>query len=216
MAVALLAAPSFAAAQQDVAVKVFNDFASDGRIDPCKHTSAELEAVKRNIPPDIEQYAPDYPAAVDAALEARARGECARKKKDDAAPAAPVAPPAATPSPAAPAPTAAVPGPAATTEVVPEPPQPETAAAAVPGGIRVKADPALERAATATPSGDAPLPVLALVILAGALAAALAAVAMLRRTAPERLAGARHAWGEAAYRFGGTWGDFLDWVRFGR
>ena len=32
----------------------------------------------------------------------------------------------------------------------------------------------------------------------------------------ERFAGVRHAWGEAAYRAGGTWGDFLDWVRLGR
>ena len=32
----------------------------------------------------------------------------------------------------------------------------------------------------------------------------------------ERFAGTRHAWGEAAYRTGGTWGDFLDWVRPGR
>ena len=32
----------------------------------------------------------------------------------------------------------------------------------------------------------------------------------------ERVAGARHAWGEAAYRAGGTWGDFVDWVRLGR
>ena len=31
----------------------------------------------------------------------------------------------------------------------------------------------------------------------------------------ERFAGARHAWGEAAYRAGGTWGDFVDWVRLG-
>ena len=31
----------------------------------------------------------------------------------------------------------------------------------------------------------------------------------------ERFAGARHAWGEAAYRAGGTWADFLDWVRSG-
>jgi hypothetical protein len=29
----------------------------------------------------------------------------------------------------------------------------------------------------------------------------------------DRFAGARHAWGEAAYRAGGTWADFVDWVR---
>ena len=101
MLVALAVAPASALAQRDVAVQVFNDFATDGRIDPCKHTSSQLEAVKRNIPPDIEQYAPDYPAAVDAALKARARGDCARKKSS------------ATPPPVTPSATAAPPGPSA-------------------------------------------------------------------------------------------------------
>jgi hypothetical protein len=32
----------------------------------------------------------------------------------------------------------------------------------------------------------------------------------------ERLAGPRHAWGEAAYRTGATWADFVDWIRLGR
>ena len=32
----------------------------------------------------------------------------------------------------------------------------------------------------------------------------------------DRFPGARHAWGEAAYRAGGTWTDFLDWARAGR
>ena len=32
----------------------------------------------------------------------------------------------------------------------------------------------------------------------------------------ERLAGAHRAWQEAAFRMGGTWGDFADWMRVGR
>ena len=32
----------------------------------------------------------------------------------------------------------------------------------------------------------------------------------------QRLAGARHAIGEAGFRTGGTWQDFSDWVRLGR
>ena len=49
-----------------------------------------------------------------------------------------------------------------------------------------------------------------------ALAVLLALAARRLGWGEERLAGARHAWGEAAYRAGATWGDFLDWVRLGR
>jgi hypothetical protein len=40
----------------------------------------------------------------------------------------------------------------------------------------------------------------------------------MRRTdkGQERLARLRHTWGEAAYRSGGAWADFKDWVRLGR
>jgi hypothetical protein len=59
--------------------------------------------------------------------------------------------------------------------------------------------------------------IVALGLLAlGALLAALALLARRFGWAEERLAPARHAWGEAAYRAGATWGDFVDWIRLGR
>src|SRR5436305_12314487 len=76
---------------------VFADYTKDGKIDPCKHSAAELQKARADIPPDIEQYAPDFPDALDAAIEARARGACAKKPRPAAA-AAPV------PAPTTPAP----------------------------------------------------------------------------------------------------------------
>ncbi len=52
-----------------------------------------------------------------------------------------------------------------------------------------------------------------------ALAALLTVLALLARQfgwGEERLAGSRHAWGEATYRAGATWADFVDWIRLGR
>src|SRR3954471_2906292 len=74
---------------------IFKDFKSDGQIDPCKYTAAELAKAKKDVPPDIEQYAPDFPDALQAAIEARAKDDCNKKKAAAAAPAASA--PAATP-----------------------------------------------------------------------------------------------------------------------
>src|SRR3954454_17263853 len=91
MLVALAAPPAHAQSQavQRAVLKIFQDYAVDGRIDPCKHTSQELKIAADNIPPDIDQYAADYPEAIKAALEARARGDC-DGSKPAAAPVAPV------------------------------------------------------------------------------------------------------------------------------
>ena len=211
----LAAAAAPASAQMSVAQKVLGDFAADGVIDPCKHTSDELRLVLKNIPPEFEQYAPDYPAAVKGALEARARGECAGKKPE-AAPATPVATPTPAPTPKpTPVPTA-VP----TKTVVPEPPEPETiqiSATATPAPS-AKADGALERVATARAANTAPAPVLLLAILAGLLALSALLLFGMRRGGWEhgRMAPVAHAWREASFRTGGLWEDFRDWLRLGR
>ena len=208
---AVLAAP--APAQMAVAKKVLADFATDGVIDPCKHTSEELKLVLKNIPPDFEQYAPDYPAAVQAALEARARGECAGKKPQPAAPVATATPaPTATPEPA-PAPTAV---PMKT--VVPEPPAPEKielGVAAAPATQSARPDRALERVATARAANPAPAPVILLAALAGLLLLATAFLFTMRRLGFEQGPFA-HTLREASYRTGGWWEDFRDWLRVGR
>lgn len=213
---ALLALPAVpAAAQSEAAMKVFQDYAGDGQIDPCRHSSEDLRSAERSIPPDIEQYAPDYPAAVRAALEARARGDCGGRRPPTGsdAPAATgtggAAPPS-TPTPAPERPTS--------TTVVEAPPAPEATegpTAVTAGG---PADGAVERAATATASNSAPGPVLLLAILAALmLGTGLLALAARRfGWGEERLASPIHTWREAGWRAGGVWDDFRDWLRLGR
>lgn len=208
---ASLAAP--AAAQQSVALKVFQDFAADGRIDPCKHTSAELRAVDQNIPPDIDQYAPDYRAAVKGALEARARGDCAGAKPQAAPVVAPQGPAASAPKPA----PAAVAVPMKT--VVPEPPAPVVAPASADAPApAAKADVALERVATLRPANEAPAPLVMLAILGLLLVCSVLFLTTMHRFGWEqgRLAPVAHAWREAGWRTEGLWQDFRDWLKLGR
>jgi hypothetical protein len=121
-----------------------------------------------------------------------------------------------TPLPTTPAPT---PKPPSKHDVVPLTPSPSPA-------------PPATTPPPAEPSGPPPAPTLvytnaddglpvSILVLAGLLAllALLAlAYAALRRLGwgDERLAGVRRAWHEAAFRAGGTWGDFADWMRVGR
>jgi hypothetical protein len=211
-ALALLAAPSAQAQserEQRAALEVFRDYAPDGEIDPCKHTADELKRAHDNIPPDIEQYAADYPAAIAAAIDARARGAC--EPKEEAAP-------TATPTPASTPTPAATPAPGAkTTTVVPEPPGPDPPPAEVIAANRAP-DAELERVITRTASSDPPAPVLGLGLLAAVLALVAAGLVAARRfgVGDDRLAGPAHAIREARWRAAGTWQDFLDWVRLGR
>jgi hypothetical protein len=216
MLAALAAPPAHAQSEavQRAALKIFQDYVVDGRIDPCKHSSQELKLANDNIPPDIEQYAADYPAAIKAALEARARGECSGQKPAAAAPPVPAATPPATPT-AKPTP---VPTAIPTKTVVPDPPEPEAAPTASATAVSATPDAALERVATATPANSAPAPVLLLGILAALLALTGLVLVVMRRygVGEERLAGAAHAWREARWRAAGTWEDFRDWLRLGR
>jgi len=65
---------------------------------------------------------------------------------------------------------------------------------------------------------DVPVSLLVLAALLGLLALLAVAFAVASRFgwAESRLAGPRRALGEARFRAGGTWGDFSDWLRFGR
>src|SRR3954454_24869251 len=91
---------------------IFKDFKADGQINPCKYSAAELQKAKKQVPPDIEQYAPDFPDALQAAIEARAKGQC-DKKAAAAAPAAATTPAATPPGATPPAATTAAPAAAA-------------------------------------------------------------------------------------------------------
>lgn len=196
---------------QQAAFKIYKDYIKDGKVNPCDFSSQELKLALSAIPPDVRQYAYDLPGAIKAAIEARARGECA-----NGAAGTPVAPAASSPGAAAlPAPTPTpAPTEIPTKTVVPDPPAPAVGPATPPPS----SDLALERAATASPAGNAPVPLIVLGVLASLLALlALTLVAMRRLGwADGRLAPLAHSWREAWWRFGGTWEDFRDWLRVGR
>ena len=207
----LAAAPAYAQQPSPIIQRLLIDTRGDGVINACKYTPSELAQARREVPPDIEQYASYFPAALELAIEQHARGECGNK-----APATPVATSTAVPAvPSAP-PAVGVP----TKTIVPKPPGPEenVQLASTQRPTSVEQADAVARVAAAAPSNDPPAPVWLLFVVAGALAAAglFVLVAGRTRRGQESLAGLRHSWGEAAWRAGGTWGDFRDFLRFGR
>jgi len=213
LAVLALSAPSALADSFD---QVFKDYTNDGRIDPCKHSAKALAQAKDDVPPDIEQYAPDFPEALDEAIEARARGKCRRAARETA----PAPPPTATTgTPAAPPPsgtTGATGSTGAATASPGEPPAP----AATNGPAGAPSDDAITRAAAGDRSSDsgAPAPLIFLAVLAGLLALGGAAygIARWRAWEPPWALRTRHALGEAGWRASATWADFTDWLRLGR
>ena len=73
VAISLLAATgALASAFSDT----FADYKAHGNVNACTHSEADLKKAKSQVPPDITQYAPDFPAALNVALEERARGAC--------------------------------------------------------------------------------------------------------------------------------------------
>lgn len=102
--------------------RVIADFRNDGRIDPCRHTPRTYRATLEAIEADTEQYAPDFPIAVQAAREERVEADCQTEEeaeRDDEAAATPTPTPSPVPT-ATPAPTVA---PAPTPTVVAPDPQ---------------------------------------------------------------------------------------------
>ncbi len=232
-ALALLAAlPAGAAAQlSSSAQRVYDDYRSDAAIRPCDHSVKLYRRTLRQITPDIEEETPAFRPAVEAALRDRRDGTCDAPGDEDQGtgetPAAPVTPPA-TPPAATPAPVRPNPAPVQPVQPAqpaqPAPTQPEAQATPAP-----TPSPTVAPAPPVTSSSPAPAtdPVLVdrphegtpvgLLIALGLLALALLAV--LLGLAARRFGwfpGARHAWGEAAYRAGGTWTDFVDWARLSR
>lgn len=228
---AMLCAP--AVAQGDAFDDVFRDYAKHGKIRPCEHTAAELRSAKRQVPNDIEQYAPDFPDALDQALEDRARSGCAKAgAAGGGGSAAGGAGASGTSSgtAAGAAPTAAgagsAAGAAATPAGTPAPPAPGSAASVPqPPGAAQPAPPASDGAIvnaaqrTAARGADGvPAPLIALAVLGALVLIALLVWGLARFFAwdPAWLAGARHATQEAGWHVSGLWDDFTDWLRPGR
>ena len=228
----LLAAPTAMAAgglERD-AQRVYDDYRSDGAVSPCRHTVGVYRTTLKEITSGIEEESPAFRPAVEAALEAREHEMCGEASTgggsgsassgssspggavpipvDDSG-AAPTSPPGDGGS----APAEGEPGAAAAPPTGGTPAQPGQPAAPAAPPAAAAEQVLLNRPYQGTPTGL----VIAAALLAAALLAVLAAAAAQRfGWGDERLAGARHAWGEAAYRAGGAWGDFLDWVRLGR
>ena len=128
IAVLCLAAPASAFA--DAFDDVFADYQKDGRIDACKHSDDALKSARRQIPNDIEQYAPDFPDALDQALERRARGDCDKKAAETAA-----QPTTSTPTPPAGEDAGTAPAAQTTPGAAPSPPGTATAASVASDGL---------------------------------------------------------------------------------
>jgi hypothetical protein len=209
--------------------KVYRDFKRDGLVDACDHTRKALRRTLKTIRPQFEEAYPDFRDAVKAAIKQHDKKKCT-----------PPAPsPTPTPTPPPPASGGGTTPPAAT----PAPPPPAATPGAVPhtGGTKPAPTPsasAVPPAPTATPS-PVPTPVppsaaqqeaqvvvtrhdngslLVPAILLGlvALGAAGAGGSALLGARSPRFAALGHAWREAAFRAGGTWGSFTDWMRLGR
>ena len=186
---------------------VFADYQKDGKIDPCAHTPEELQKAKSDIPNDIEQYAPDFPAELEAAMEARARANCDGAGSPSGAEGEDSGATGGAGAGAAPPPPATTPN---TPGQAPAPPG--TAQPAQPAN-----DGAIANAAARDDDagGDVPAPLVALAVLAALLALSALIWGVFRFFAwePRWLLGARHAVAEAGWRTGGAWADFTDWLR---
>ncbi|HYF28648.1 MAG TPA: hypothetical protein VD931_23105 [Baekduia sp.] len=229
---AALAATAAPAAAQDggrLLAQMVQQLQREGKIDACDYSAAELKAAQKAIPPDVEQYAPDLPTAIDAAIQRRARGGCRKGggssgssgQGSGAAPAAPSGGGTSTPG-AAQGPTATGPsGP--TTNAAPS--APGTTPAPAPGlqPSPAAADGAIPEAVDAAPAsstdaGDAPAPLILLLVLGAILLAfgSLAAAVRFWAWEPGWVVRARHAGAEAGWRTSAAWAEFSDWVRLGR
>ncbi|PZR65846.1 MAG: hypothetical protein DLM63_10710 [Solirubrobacterales bacterium] len=179
---------------------------NQGTLTPCAFSPAALKQARGQIPNDLQQYAPDFLAAIDAALAAQARGDCSRTSGHGA--------PASTP-PAGGSSTPAAGSPSAAHS---SKPAPATPAPPLGPGLRNGIDkgippvPAHPARSTSTPAA---------LLLLGGLAAVLALLGLgwllfgRLGWGSRWLTPVRHAWSEAGFRASGAFADFGDWVRLG-
>lgn len=59
----------------------YRDYATDGSLDACKYSAAELQALLSSVPTDIAQYDPRFVDELNRALDGRASGACSKKGK---------------------------------------------------------------------------------------------------------------------------------------
>ncbi|MGI8802858.1 MAG: hypothetical protein ACR2KV_11890 [Solirubrobacteraceae bacterium] len=202
----VLAAPAFSASAFE---NIFSEYQSTQTVKACKHSTAELQAAKNQVPPDINQYAPDFPAAIQAALEARAHGVCGGAAATGGGSGSGSGGTTALPTVGGGTTGAATP-------VSGTAPGPTPAPFASPAAASPIATAAAHAGGGGASSVPAPLLALAILMILLASAAVYWTVATLRGHEPERLSSAGHAVGEVRARAGGTLREFADWLRLGR
>jgi hypothetical protein len=220
LAAVLLSAASAPARQLSVYQKMVLDVIDDQRLDACKYTTDQLKKAKAYIPLDAQQYNVAFVAAFDDAIAFRSQGGCnkAKQQPQQQAPVAPVVTPPAgqAPPPPPPGATKAPTAVAAAPAQAQAPPTPTSEPTPAPA---ISVDDSIALASHSTQvATEAPFPVLALAILAGLLALAALAFAVVRWFAwePAWAVRFRHAAGEAGWRASSTFSEFTDFVRLGR
>src|SRR5947208_10181105 len=81
------------AAQANAFKDIFGAYKKTGQVDACKWSAKQLTAAKQQVPNDIEQYAPDFPNALNDAIQKRAAGGCSKQAAAATTPAATTTPP---------------------------------------------------------------------------------------------------------------------------
>ena len=196
-----------AAAHADAFDDALKEYQTTGKVDGCKHTAADLAQAKAQMPKDIAQIAPGFPAQLAAAAAKRAKG-CS-KAEEKATSTATSAAGATTGTTA----TGATTQPPATTTIAPN--ATPTAATTAPAPAPAPAA-ATQTAPQSTSSHKGAR--LALIVLGALLVMLLALWAFARWWAwePHWLVRWRHATAEAGWRASAAWAEFTDWLRLGR
>ncbi len=61
--------------------KIFKEFAQHERLNACKYPIEDLRLALTQLPPDIDEFAPDFRPAIKAAISARKNGACSKKNR---------------------------------------------------------------------------------------------------------------------------------------
>ena len=187
-----------AAAHANAFDVVLREYQKTGKVDGCAHTATELAQAKAQMPKDIAQSAPGFPAQLAAAAAQRAKG-CGKQAAQTTSTATAAAPATTTTAPAA-----TTTAPAATT-TAPAAAQPPATTPAAPAGT--------------TPAAATDNAVSAALVVAGALVLLVLVLWGLARWwawEPRWLVRWRHATAEAGWRASAAWAEFTDWLRLGR
>lgn len=213
----MLLMPVVGIAHADTSDDIYSDFRKTGKIDPCKYTAKELRDAKEGVGSDADQYAPEYPEALDDAIAGSGDCKSASSGSSSSGSSGGTSSARSTPAaPSTPAPTTtSTPAPATTTTavVVPTPTTPAPAAVVQPSAA---AKDGVITARAETPIDNGPEGWTWAILVAAILAAAALGWALVNATGRiQWLAPLGHSMGEAGWRIGLRWAEFRDWMRFG-